>query len=165
MMAALLFLVACESAPADTGTFTFPFSADPCDLDTPEVEVGIDDEAGWAPLEDGDPLYVYAHEHGGWYIVGGVSTYNLAGAVRVRQTVTDDATGAVVSEVVYDLVLEPEDGCASRFTELMAFLDVWELTDGEVEALEGAALTLHVEVSSELAPLMSAEVHVRAAAA
>ena len=115
----------------------FSPEAGPCLTGESHLEVGLG-EGEWSVLLSGDVVPLQEDEDG-YYIVGGVTFYNMPEAPDLVLYATLEGREEGYADAAFDTVPVPIDGCRSRALGLRLDVDVAFLTDGAPERLETSA--------------------------
>ncbi len=150
----LLLLLSCGPVPSDTASRpALPADSsdavsETCFDDAPFLEIGTGSST-WEPLEALDPVTMVHGPQGGWHILGGAAVHHTNAIVRIDFTITDAASGVVVSAVSYSIqLLREPDSCTGHVANLYGYLDVSGLDDGTGqtphELLDGSTLLMEM---------------------
>jgi hypothetical protein len=88
---------------------------------------------------------------GGWHIVWSAVLSGTEQAAQLRGIITDISSGVVVSDITYNVKLDPVDDCSGESIGQYGYLDVSGLASGSLdtppELLVGNNLLLRVEAA------------------
>ena len=127
----LALLGACSSSdPQDTASDGIPVE---CEAADPTALIGTGEYA-WEPLSAGEEITMVHGPQGGWHILGSVRIAAMYQNVEIHYTITDGASGHVVSDNDYFVQQVPVDGCEGEVIGRYGYLNDYEiLVDGEAD--------------------------------
>lgn len=133
---------ACAAAPGDL--------AAECACDEPLVEVGGGTQA-FESVAEGQAVTMVHGPQGGWHVLASARLGNLAPIVLIHYSITDVASGVVVSDNNYRVLMVQDSECFGFYPGMYGYLVVSDLIDGESdtppELLAGRELLLQMEVT------------------
>jgi hypothetical protein len=160
-------------APLDTDDPTEPPTPEDTDVPPPPtepcpvyVEIGSG-EFTFVELEPLDQVEMVHGPQGGWHILWSVILSGTEPTAQLRGIITDVASDVVVSDITYNVKLDPVDECSGESIGQYGYLDVSGLASGSLdtppELLVGNTLVLRVEAADFAGTATAGEVLVTAA--
>jgi len=139
----------CSPSSEDTG-IQIGTIAEQCICEEPEFWMGSS-TGEFIGLNEGDGVTMVYGPQGGWHIWGSIRTANTRDVIKIHFRIMDKETGVTVVDVTNQVALAMEDDCTGIYTGMYGFLDVLELTEGELdtppELLCKHALEIHMTVT------------------
>jgi len=130
--------------PVDTDE---PPTDEPCDV---LLQVGSGD-LYFIPLSSLDEVEMVHGPQGGWHIWWSVLLSGTEPTAQLHGTITDIDSNVVVSDITYNVKLDPVDDCIGESIGQFGYLDVSGLASGSLdtppELLVGHTLLLRVEAA------------------
>jgi hypothetical protein len=125
----LLILLGCPPATEDTGDTALGTG---CFANAAAVTIGTG-STEWEDLDEGDGVMMVHGPQGGWHMLASARVHNMLPIVRLHYTITDLASGSVVSNNTYDVALTEDTECSGHFTGMYGYIDVRELKEGDAD--------------------------------
>jgi len=134
--------------PGPTGDTDVPPPTDePCDV---FAQVGSG-ENYFIPLASLEEVEMVHGPQGGWHILWSVRLSGTEPTAQLHGTITDLDSAVVVSDITYNVALDPVDDCIGESIGQYGYLDVSGLASGSLdtppELLVGHTLLLRVEAA------------------
>ena len=139
----LLFLFACTADIDDTAEQL-------CTDLAPSLIVGTG-EREFETLDEGEEVIMVHGPQGGWHMLGSIQLFNTFPIVEIDFTITDIASGVVVSSNYYRVGLLMEDDCDGYYPGMYGYINVQDLAQGELdtppELLGGHELVMEMKAN------------------
>ncbi len=160
--------------PADTDTPDAPGPTVDTDLPPPDtdpcgvfLQVGTG-EFSWEDLDSLQDVEMVHGPQGGWHILWSVMLSGTEPTAQLHGTITDLDSAVVVSDITYNVALDPVDDCIGESIGQYGYLDVSGLASGSLdtppELLVGHTLLLRVEAADFAGTTASDDILVTAVA-
>jgi len=121
----------CDPSLEDTG-IQIGSIAEQCICSEPDFWMGSS-TGEFIGLNDGDGVTMVYGPQGGWHIWGSVRAKNTRDVIKIHFRISDKESGVVVVDVTNQVALAMEDDCTGIYTGMYGFLDVLELSKGELD--------------------------------
>ena len=96
----------------------------------PRLEVGTG-ETTFEGLNENDPVVMVHGPQGGWHMLGSVRTHNMETIIEVHYTITDEATGVLVSDNTYRVAVVSDGDCTGYYPGMYGYLTVSDLATAD----------------------------------
>jgi hypothetical protein len=134
-----------------------------CEAADPTAVIGTGEYA-WEPLEPGDEITMVHGPQGGWHILGSVRIDAMYQNVEIHYTITDVASGHVVSDNDYFVQQVPVAGCEGEVIGRYGYLDDYAVlgeADTPWELLACHEVTLAMSITDRMwKKTVDASIHV-----
>jgi hypothetical protein len=129
----MVMLLALACAGSETGTDASGDLPESCEEAEATALIGTG-EYEWEDLLAGDPVTMIHGPQGGWHILGSVRLANLFENVEIHYTITDLASGLVVSDNDYFVQQVSLGACSGEVIGRYGYLNHYEaLVEGEAD--------------------------------
>ena len=121
----LLFLFACTADTIDTAEQL-------CTDLAPSLIVGTG-EREFETLDEGEEVVMVHGPQGGWHMLGSIQLFNTFPIVEIDFTITDIASGVIVSSNYYRVGLLMENDCDGYYPGMYGYINVQDLAEGDLD--------------------------------
>ena len=121
----------CPSEVEDTGIQIGSID-DVCRCQEASISLGTGHNS-FEALNDGDGVEMTYGPQGGWHIWGSIRATNTRNVIKINYKVRDIESDIFVVDVTNQVALAKDGECSGIYTGMYGFLDVLELTQGELD--------------------------------